>query len=122
MTIIKHFLKWYRRNYIKNDIDRFTLKEITESPIVLDFLKCKYLGEIHLLLKQKFGFHDYYGENWDALWDLMRDVFSDDQKYIVELHSFNSLNAELKNECKKMLRIFDRVNKFYPNFSYKNIS
>lgn len=82
MTITEHFSKLYRReNMWENSIDRFALKEITENPIILDFSKCKYLGEIHSLLKEKFGFHDYYGENWDALWDLMQDVFSDDKEY-----------------------------------------
>ena len=47
-------MKLYRgkaMNY--NDYNAF--KEITENPIILDFSKCKYLGEIHLMLKEKFG-------------------------------------------------------------------
>ncbi len=106
----------------ENSIDRFALKEITENPIILDFSKCKYLGEIHSLLKEKFGFHDYYGENWDALWDLMQDVFSDDKEYTVELCEFNSLNIELRTECEKMLKIFDRVAQLNFKFSYKIVS
>lgn len=90
--------------------------------IILDFSKCKYLGEIHSLLKEKFGFHDYYGENWDALWDLMQDVFSDDKEYTVELCEFNSLNIELRTECEKMLKIFDRVAQLNFKFSYKIVS
>lgn len=120
MTITEHFSKLYRReNMWENSIDRFALKEITENPIILDFSKCKYLGEIHSLLKEKFGFHDYYGENWDALWDLMQDVFSDDKEYTVELCEFNSLNIELRTECEKMLKIFDRVAQLNFKFSYK---
>lgn len=107
---------------MKNNSDRFALKEITENPIILDFSKCKYLGEIHLILKEKFGFHDYYGENWDALWDLMCDVFSVSKKYVVELHGFYSLDNELQEECKTMLKIFDRVHNETPNFSYEIIS
>lgn len=123
MTITEHFSKLYRReNMWENSIDRFALKEITENPIILDFSKCKYLGEIHSLLKEKFGFHDYYGENWDALWDLMQDVFSDDKEYTVELCEFNSLNIELRTECEKMLKIFDRVAQLNFKFSYKIVS
>lgn len=107
---------------MKNNSDRFALKEITENPIILDFSKCNYLGEIHLMLKEKFGFHDYYGENWDALWDLMRDVFSVNNKYTVELHNFYSLKNELLKECNTMLKIFDRVHNTYYNFDYKIIS
>ena len=107
---------------MKNNFDSFALKEITENPIILDFSKCNYLGEIHLMLKEKFGFHDYYGENWDALWDLMRDVFSVGGKYVVELHGFYSLKKELQEECKTMLKIFDRVHNKTANFSYQIIS
>ena len=42
-----------------NDYTAF--KEIAENPIILDFSKCKYLGEIHLMLKEKFGLPEYYG-------------------------------------------------------------
>ncbi len=102
-------------------MDRFALKEIKENPIILDFKNCKYLGEIHRVLKKKFGFHDYYGENWDALWDLMCDVFFE-KDVCVELHNFNSLNKELLNECKIMLEVFDDVKNKYASFKYKIIS
>lgn len=105
-----------------NNFDMYALKKITENPIILDFSKCKYLGEIHLMLKEKFGFHDFYGENWDALWDLMQDVFSEDREYLVELHGFYTMNEELKKECKLMLEVFDDVHKEAPNFKYKIIS
>lgn len=103
-------------------MDRFALKEIKENPIILDFKGCKYLGEIHKVLKEKFGFHDYYGENWDALWDLMCDVFSDNKEYSVELCGFYSLKKELQDECKLMLEVFDDVHNRTPNFEYKFIS
>ncbi|HZJ75352.1 MAG TPA: barstar family protein, partial [Clostridia bacterium] len=36
---------------------------INENPIILDFTGCRYLGEIHKILKERFGFPEYYGEN-----------------------------------------------------------
>lgn len=47
-------------------------KEIKENPITLDFTGFKFLGEVHRELKKKFGLPDYYGENWNALWDCLR--------------------------------------------------
>lgn len=96
-------------------------KEIPKNPIILDFSKCKYLGEIHLMLKEKFGLPEYYGENWDALWDCLRYLF-DDEKYIVEVHNLDSLDEKLREECKIMLRVFDRVSSIENNFTYKIIS
>ncbi len=32
---------------------------------------CRFLGEIHLRIKKAFDFPDFYGENWDAFWDLL---------------------------------------------------
>ncbi len=100
-----------------NNIDKFQLKEITENPIKLDFSKCKNLSDVHILLKNKFGFHDYYGANWDALWDLMRDVFLGDE-YLVEIYGFKELNKGLQKECKKMIGIFDDIHDINVNFVY----
>lgn len=105
-----------------DNFDRYALKGVGENPIILDFSKCKYLGEVHLMLKEKFGFHEFYGENWNALWDLMQDVFSEDKEYLVELHGFNTMNAELKKECELMLEVFDDLHIENSNFQYKIIS
>lgn len=111
----------FRRQVIEKNDRYCAFKEITENPIILDFSKCKYLGEIHLMLKEKFGLPQYYGENWDALWDCLRYLF-DDEKYIVEVHNLNSLNEKLREECKLMLEVFDDVHNETPNFEYKIIS
>lgn len=101
-----------------NNIDKFALKEITENPIKLDFSKCKTLSDVHLLLKNKFGFHDFYGANWDALWDLMQDVFSDDEEYLVEIYNLNKMNSALRNSCEKMLEVFEDLHNINPNFKF----
>lgn len=33
--------------------------------------RLRFLGEIHLRIKKAFDFPDFYGENWDAFWDLL---------------------------------------------------
>ena len=107
-----------KNNY--NDYHAF--KEITENPIILDFSKCKYLGEIHQLLKEKFGLPEYYGENWDALWDCLDGLFCERGEYLVQLKEFNSLDNKLLDDCQLMLEVFDDVHKKTPNFSYEIIS
>lgn len=53
------------------------------NPIILDFTECETLGEIHHILKENFGFPEYYGENWDALWDCLDGLFLDRGDYTV---------------------------------------
>ncbi|WP_248733733.1 barstar family protein [Neobacillus rhizosphaerae] len=35
----------------------------------IDVSNIKKSKELHLLLKEKLEFPDFYGENWDAFWD-----------------------------------------------------
>ena len=99
----------------------YEYKEITENPIILDFAGCKYLKEIHMVFKIKFGLPEYYGENPDALWDCLRYLFYNEEKS-VEIHNFNSLEKTLKEATAKLLEVLDDVAKETPNFSYKIIS
>ena len=93
-----------------------------ENPIILDFTKNRTLWDIHIMLQERFGLPDYYGKNWDALWDSMRDAFGDKHTYVVELHGFYSLPKDLQEKCKIMLEVFDDVVEEVPDFSYKIIS
>lgn len=97
-------------------------KDIEENPIILDFTDMKYLGEVHLLLKKKFGLPEYYGENWDALWDCLRYLFIRQTNFLVEIHGYLTMPNDLQDYCKAMLEIFDDVHARTPNISFKFIS
>lgn len=95
-------------------------KEINENPITLDFTGFRFLGEVHRELKKKFGLPDYYGENWNALWDCLRYIFDRDIK--VEIRGFNSLPGDLKKEVSKMFSVFETLHAKAPEFTYETIS
>jgi len=97
-------------------------KPINENPIILDFTGCKYLGEIHQKLKKKFGLPEYYGENWDALWDCLQGLFYQRGTFKVNIYGFYLLPEELRDYCKTMLEIFDDVHKETPNIAFELIS
>ena len=108
-------------NY-EEEMRRNAFKPIKENPIILDFTGCKYLGEIHLILKTKFGLPEYYGENWDALWDCLRYLWLDGEIIKVNIYGFLSLPDDLREYCVSMLEVFDDVHKDTPNVTFELIS
>lgn len=103
-------------------IDENAFKPIEENPIILDFTGCKYLGEIHLILKTKFGLPEYYGENWDALWDCLDGLFYERGDFEIHIYGFLSLPDDLREYCTAMLKVFDDVHRETPNVIFKLIS
>ena len=97
-------------------------KEIPQSPIVLNLSDCNYLGEIHLQLKETFGLPDYYGENWDALWDCLRYLWIDGSAVQIHIHGFGVLSSDLQEACKPMIQVFEDICKSTPNVTYAILS
>lgn len=42
--------------------------------VTLDFTSQKYLGQIYQEMREKMEWEDFYGENLDALWDILRGM------------------------------------------------
>ncbi len=40
----------------------------------IDFRNVKYYLEMHLVIRESLEFPDYYGCNWDAFWDCLKDM------------------------------------------------
>ena len=108
-------------NY-NNEQKRNTFKYIEGTDIILDFSNCKYLEEIHTVLKKKFGLPEYYGKNWDALWDCLDDRFDDNKNYTIKIYGYGQLEKALRDHCSAMIEVFDDVHNEHPNVVFLMIS
>ncbi len=72
----------------------------TPTIITLDLHGCQYIDDMHLRIKSAFNFPDYYGENWDAFWDLI-DGLRDNT--LVEIKGLGTLPRDLRTEADKMI-------------------
>ena len=41
---------------------------------ILDFTNIQYYLDFHQIIKKELDFPDYYGMNWDAMWDCLTDM------------------------------------------------
>lgn len=79
-----------------------------EKLVTLDLTGCKYLGEIHQRIKDAFDFPDFYGENWDAFWDLLRTECDADKVIIL---GEGTVSKELKPSIEKIKGILKEFQK-----------
>lgn len=87
-------------------------KPIDFHNIVLDFTDCKYPADIHRVLKDSFGFPEYYGANGDALWDCLNDLFLAQKKLSSKFAEFLPLIKKCKHilsRCLSFLAIYPTI-------------
>ena len=81
--------------------------------ITLDLTGCKYLGELHQRIKQAFDFPDFYGENWDAFWDLLRTDCDADR---INIYGEDTVSKELKPSVETMKGILKEFQEDCANY------
>lgn len=101
------------------DVKYHAYQPLKDNPIEIDLSGCRYLGEIHRLLKEKFGFPEYYGENWSALWDCLDGRFDDREEIKIKVYGYYAMKDELQRGCEPMLKIFSRAEETMPNVHFE---
>lgn len=72
--------------------------------VVLNLTGCKYVGELHQRIKVAFDFPDYYGENWDAFYDL---ICTDSKAERIMIIGKSEMSKNLENELERMSDTLD---------------
>ena len=56
-------------------MNQTAITPLAEDPVVLKLDDCADWVALHDRIRKTFGFPAYYGRNWDAMWDCLRDVY-----------------------------------------------
>ncbi len=86
--------------------------------ITLDFTGCKNMCQIHGIIKEALDFPEFYGANYSALWDCMRDYCND---MTVEIKGLATLPPDFSDFKEAILNIFKHTAR-ENNFTYTIIS
>lgn len=81
--------------------------------VVLNLTGCKYVGELHQRIKVAFDFPDYYGENWDAFYDL---ICTDSKAERIMITGKSEMSENLKNELERMSDTLDHAKNHLAGF------
>ena len=82
--------------------------------VILDLSDCKYVGELHQKIKEAFSFPDYYGENWDAFYDMMC-MESRAEKIII--YGIADANNVIKSAIEEMIDALQAVQVHHKRFN-----
>ncbi|MBO4953903.1 MAG: barstar family protein [Clostridia bacterium] len=86
--------------------------------LTLDVTHCKTWWELHTVLKETFGFPNYYGKNSDALWDLLTPYIVDCLH--IRIKGLKHLPKDLLEiEIPKILSVFDDVHREQPSMTFE---
>ena len=89
-------------------MNRNAYTPITADPVLLRLNSCRDWGTLHQRIRKAFGFPDYYGENWDAMWDCLTDVFLQPVQRHIVVEGFDAMPQGLRAYAAPMQEIFRR--------------
>ena len=91
-----------------NNTDYLHSKEI-----LLDFSKCKYLSDVHNLIKAELELPEFYGCNLDALWAAITGIMYVPANIKIIFKPQTSASENLKEEIEKVIQIFKEAEDEY---------
>ena len=90
-----------------------TIDYLYSKDRVLDFSSCKYLGEVHEIIKTEFELPDCYGANLDALWDAVAGLMYVPANIKIIFKPETKAAEKLGDEIDKIVSIFFEAQEEY---------
>ena len=81
----------------------------------IDFTNINYYYDVHFTIRDSLDFPDYYGCNWDALWDCLTDMIGD--PIHIEIVGLDVVEQKFGDTAEKLIGIL-RDFKHYRNDKY----
>ena len=74
--------------------------------VVIDFSKCKYPMDLHNEIRKKLELPEWYGNNLDALWDMLTGFIETPIEVTVIYKPENKMAENLKESVLKVIETF----------------
>ena len=75
---------------------------MSSERIELDLGNIASHGELHDLLGSRLGFPDYYGRNWNAFWDCIRDPEQSLMPAVLEVRGWAALQERMSHDAQSL--------------------
>jgi len=85
--------------------------------IILDGSKITSKKILHNMLKTELKLPDYYGENLDALWDVLSEEMED--PLVIIWQDFSVSKKYLGDYAEKVIELFEDAQNEFEGFSYE---
>ena len=95
---------------------------ITDPVITIDFSACRTWYDVHEKLEKGFGFPGYYGANWDAFWDLLKEFSVGRSPTEVRYVGLERLPEELSDYRGKILKLSAEAEEEYPTVHFRTLT
>ncbi|MCC8435245.1 barstar family protein [Brevibacillus sp. M2.1A] len=87
--------------------------EVRVAMVVIDVSEVKDPFELQNVLKEKLGFPDFYGKNWDAFWDAITGLVMLPEKLV--FIGWDDLVRNLPKDAEFLEKLIEKKNNKYPS-------
>lgn len=92
----------------------FAYTPIPDGPITLDLTGCKDWKELYRRIRQAFGLPAFCGENWNALWDLLRDAIEYGEERLIMIRGTETVPERLREDMETLREMFGMLKEECP--------